>query len=157
MPVCESLKWKAPAKALVLRAATSPDPTKFQRPPLPRWPGEIEAELSGGLAARLLRYFKAQVEDWYDVCRSLSDWEDRHLAENPTPERLTEHARLLNELERVGRWLLLAAQSPDFPDRGTAELIAMTLQDLKDRRSLWHGQMSEGRRAEILQAIFHES
>jgi len=114
-------------------------------------------DLSGGLAARLLRYFKAQVEDWYDVCRSLSDWEDRHLAENPTPERLTEHARLLNELERVGRWLLLAAQSPDFPDRGTAELIAMTLQDLKDRRSLWQGQMSEGRRAEILQAIFHES
>ncbi|MCI0628225.1 MAG: hypothetical protein L0387_42335 [Acidobacteria bacterium] len=110
-----------------------------------------------GLAARLLRYFKAQVEDWYDVCRHVSDWEDRHLADNPTPARLTEHGHLLEELERVGRWLSLAAQSPDFPDRATAELIAMTLQDLKDRRSLWHGQMSEGRRAEILQAAFHES
>ncbi len=33
----------------------------------------------------------------------------------------------------------------------------MTLQDLKDRRALWHGQMSESRRTEILQAVFHES
>src|SRR5687767_13960252 len=40
-------------------------------------------DLSGGLAARLLRYFKAQVEDWYDVCRHLSDWEDRNLVDTP--------------------------------------------------------------------------
>lgn len=115
-------------------------------------------DLSGGLAARLLRYFKAQVEDWYDVCRRLTEWEDRHLLGNPTPERLAEHARLLDELERVGHWLALATQSPDFPDRPTGDLIAMTLQDLKDRRALWHGpQLSEERRAEIFKACFNES
>src|SRR5205809_7710001 len=89
-------------------------------------------DLSGGLAKRLLRYFKAQVEDWYDVCRHFSDWEDRNLVDDPKSERLAEHARLLDELERVGRWLSLTSQSPDYPDKSTAELISMTLQDPKD-------------------------
>ena len=69
---------------------------------------------------------------------------------------LAEHARLLDELEQVGRWLGLATQSPDFPDRGTAELVAMTLQDLKDARALWHGSMTSERREEILRAVFNE-
>ena len=114
-------------------------------------------DLAANLARRLFRYFKAQVEDWYDVCRHLSDWEDRHLIDDPTPQSLAEHARLLDELEQVGRWLALATQSPDFPDRSTAELVIMALQDLKDRRSLWHGQMSHERREELLRDIFNES
>ena len=113
-------------------------------------------DMAGSLARRLARYFKAQVEDWYDVCRRLSDWEDLHLLDGPTPERLAEHARLLDELEQVGRWLGLATQSPDFPDRGTAELVAMTLQDLKDARALWHGSMTREQREEILRAVFNE-
>ncbi len=106
---------------------------------------------------RLLRYFKAQVEDWYDVCRHLTDWENRHLLDNLTSEGLAEHALLLDELERTGRWLGRATQNPDFPDQSTADLITMTLQDLKDRRALWHGQINETRRAEILSAAFNES
>ena len=119
-------------------------------------PAADPQEIAGSLARRLARYFKAQVEDWYDVCRHLSDWEDRHLVDHPTPERLAEHARLLDELERVGRWLALATQSADFPDRNTAELVAMTLRDLKDARALWHGSMSSERREEILRAVFNE-
>jgi hypothetical protein len=112
----------------------------------------------GGLAARQVRYFKAQVEDWYDECRHLADWEDQNLLDNPAPEQLAEHARLLDELERVGHWLSRTVQSPDFPDPATAQLVAMTLQDLKDCRALWHRpKMSEARRAEILKACFHES
>lgn len=115
------------------------------------------AEEAGDLARRLLRYFKAQVEDWYDVCRRLTAWEERHLTDPPTPERLGEHAKQLDELEQVGQWLSQATQSPDFPDRATAELVAMTLRDLKDRRALWHGTMSSERREQVLRAIFHES
>ncbi|PYT02990.1 MAG: hypothetical protein DMF60_19710, partial [Acidobacteria bacterium] len=100
------------------------------------------ADLAGGLAKRLQRYFKAHVEDWYDVCRQLTAWEERHLIDQPTPERLAEHGRLLDKLEQTGKWLSVATQSPDFPDRPTAELVTMTLQDLKDRRSLWHGTLS---------------
>jgi hypothetical protein len=79
--------------------------------------------------------------------------------DDPTSrERLAEHARLLDELEHVGQWLLSAAQSKDFPDRSTGELVEMTLRDLKDRRAMWHGPgMSGQRRAEILKACFNES
>jgi hypothetical protein len=113
-------------------------------------------EMPGSLARRLARYFKAQVEDWYDVCRRLSDWEDLHLVDGPTPERLAEHGRRLDELEAVGRWLARATEGPDFPDRATADLVVMTLQDLKDRRALWHGPMSEAEREEFLKRVFHE-
>ncbi len=113
-------------------------------------------DMAGSLAWRLARYFKAQVEDWYDVCRRLTDWEDLHLVDASTPERLAEHKRLLDDLEGVGRWLARATQGPDFPDRTTAELVAMTLQDLKDRRALWHGPMSEEAREEFLKSVFHE-
>jgi len=114
------------------------------------------ADLSGNISKRILRYLKAQVEDWYDVCRSLTSWENRHLIDHPTPEFLAEHVRRLDEYERVGHWLSLATQSPDFPDRATADLVQMTLQDIKDRRAVWHGTVPAERRKEILGAIFNE-
>jgi hypothetical protein len=113
-------------------------------------------DFSGGISKRMLRYLKAQVEDWYDVCRGLTLWEERHLLGEPTAEILADHARILDELERVGHWLSLPTQSPDFPDSATAELVQMTLQDLKDRRALWHGTVPAERRKEILRSIFNE-
>lgn len=112
------------------------------------------AALPDPLAARVLRCFRAQVEDWHDMCRLLSAWEDRHLLDSPTPERLAEHAETLGELERVGRWLASAAQSPDYPDRETAELVAMTLQDLKDRRAMWHSQVRKEEAEDIVRTCF---
>jgi hypothetical protein len=83
--------------------------------------------------------------------------EDRHFAEQPAPDVLAEHARLLDELERVGKFLAQAMQTAGFSDRATAELVAMTLQDLKDRRALWHGKLEPKQREEILRAVFNES
>jgi hypothetical protein len=111
---------------------------------------------AGGISRRALRLFKVQVEDWYDECRLLSDWEDQHLLDQPSPERLAEHARLLDELERVGMWMSSATGSPDFPDRSTARLVAMTLQDLKDARAVWHGNMTREHRQEVLHTVFNE-
>ena len=112
---------------------------------------------SAGVAARLVRYFKAQTEDWYDECRQLSSWEDAQLVDDPRPDQLAEHTRLLDELERVGRWLFQTTHSPDFPDRSTADLVSMTLQDLKDRRAMWHGKMvSAEQREAIIKACFNE-
>ena len=119
-------------------------------------PGVETGDLGAALARRHVRYFKAQVEDWYDVCRHLSDCEDHFLLDQPAPQRLAEHARLLDELERVGRWMASVTSSPDFPDRGTAELVILTLRDLKDWRALWHGDMTDERREEILRTVFNE-
>lgn len=71
---------------------------------------------------------------------------------------LAEHARLLDELERVGRWLASATRSADFPDRPTAELVVMAFRDLADSRAMWHGQkLDEKQREDILKACFNES
>ena len=110
----------------------------------------------GGISRRILRLIKAQAEDWHDECRHLSDWEDQHLLEQPDPELLDEHSQRLDELERVGHWISLVTQSPDFPDPATADLVAMTLKDLKDARALWHGNLTRERRQEILRAVFNE-
>ncbi len=114
------------------------------------------ADLAGGVSKRVLRLLKAQVEDWYDVCRQLSDWEDDFLVDQATPERLAEHRRFLDELARVGHWMSLVTNSPDFPDAATAKLVEMTLRDLEDARALWHGPLGKERRQEILRAVFNE-
>ena len=110
------------------------------------------------LAARAVRQFRAQVEDWYDECRALSEWEDQNLLDERNPDKLAEHRRMLDELERVGRWLSSAMQSEDFPDKASAELVALTLRDLADGRAMWHGTgLSEAEKAHILKTCFHES
>ncbi|MSU59590.1 MAG: hypothetical protein EXS35_15725 [Pedosphaera sp.] len=110
------------------------------------------------LAARAARHLKTQVEDWYDECRYLVTWEDENLLDDQAPERLAEHARLLDELERVGRWLASATGSTDFPDKSAAELLTLVLRDLADTRTMWHGKkLDEKQRKQILKACFNES
>lgn len=115
------------------------------------------SDLTDGLSQRLTRNFRVQVEDWCDVCRRSVAWEECHLSGKPSLELLANHARLLAELERVGNFLLQAMQAAYLSDRATAELIAMTLQDLKDRRALWHGELKPQQREAILREVFNES
>jgi hypothetical protein len=115
------------------------------------------ADLAGALTQRLARYFKVHLEDWCDVCRRSVALEDRHFADQLAPDALAEHARLLDELERTGNFFQQAIQTSGFADQGMMELVTMTLQDLKDRRALWHGKLKPEQRKEILDAIFHES
>jgi len=121
---------------------------------------EITADISTPIPARLrsvLRHLRAQVEDWYDDCRQLTEWEDGNLLDRPTPDKMEEHAAMLDELERIGRWYSLATQSPDYPDAPTAELIQLTLQDLHDRRAMWHGKkMGKEEADRIIAACFPE-
>lgn len=111
----------------------------------------------GNLQHRFVRQFKVQVADWQDTCRELAAWEDHFLVESAPGERLLEHAAMLDELERVGRWLAATGGQADFEDPETTGQIQLTLQDLRDSRAMWHGQVSEARRREILRDCFHES
>jgi hypothetical protein len=117
---------------------------------------ETESGFVVNLQHRLMRQFKVQVADWQDTCRELANWEDRHLVESQSPERLAEHLSILQELERVGRWLAAAANQPGFGDADTAEQIRLSIQDLLDTRAMWHGQVSEARKREILRDCFNE-
>jgi len=112
---------------------------------------------SGGLARSVLRHLRAQVEDWYDGCRSLTEWEDSNLLDDPPAERKAKHAAMLLELERIGHWFFLATQSSDFPDAQLAELVKLTLQDLHDRRAMWHGKKMSAEDADkVIAACFPE-
>jgi len=121
---------------------------------------ETHATAPAPLPARLrsvVRHLRAQVEDWYDGCRQLTEWEDENLLDNPASEKRAEHAALLDELGRIGQWFSRATQSPDFPDSQTAELVQLTLQDLRDRRAMWHGKkMSKEAADRIITACFPE-
>jgi len=65
---------------------------------------------------------------------------------------------LLDELERVGKWLHSVAQSKEFFDCFMIEFIVMTFRDLADSRAMWHGKnLDEKQRKEILKACFNES
>ena len=111
----------------------------------------------GSLQHRLARQFSVQVADWQDTCRELAAWEDQHLVDSKSLERLAEHALMLAELERVGRWLAEVGSQAGFDAGGTTEQIQLALQDLRDSRAMWHGQVPEGRRREILRDCFDES
>ena len=116
---------------------------------------------SGGLVGsfqhRLARQFQVQVADWLDTCRDLAGWEDRSLVEFSSPDRLAEHAAMLDELERVGQWLASAAIQVGSDPGPITEQIHLTLQDLRDSRAMWHGEVPSARREEILRDCFHES
>ena len=97
------------------------------------------------------------MEDWYDVCRRSVTLEDCHFSDELSPDALTEHARLLDELERTGAFFQQAMQTSGFADQAIANLVSATLQDIRDRRALWHGKLKPQQRKEILHAVFNES
>ena len=110
-----------------------------------------------GLQQRLLRQFKVQVADWLDTCRELPAWEDRHLLESPPSSRLEEHLAMIAQLERVGHWLETAASQLGSEANALGETIQLAIQDLRDSRAMWHGNVPEARKKEILRDCFNES
>ncbi len=111
----------------------------------------------GGLQHRLARNFNVQVADWQDTCRELPSWEDSNLLDSPTSDRLTEHAAILDELERVGEWLSKSGIDSGFADGATLEQIHFTLRDLRDSRDMWHSEPLPLLKQEILRDCFNES
>lgn len=117
--------------------------------PLPDYFGRIEAHF--------LREFSAVVDDWSRCVNVLTAWEDEHLLDGPTPEKLSAHKQTIERLLRFGRFITLATQQPEFPDRKVGDIVAATQSCLKDKLAIWHGlKHSEQRREEILKACFHE-
>ena len=115
------------------------------------------AGLIAGFQQRLLRQLEVQVADWLDTCRGLADWEDRELVERSSSDRLAEHAAMLDELERAGRWFAEASFSrgPDLDP--VRQQIQFALEDLRDSRAMWHHPVESERKAAILRECFNES
>ena len=111
----------------------------------------------GHLESHFHRELAAVIHDWSRCVNLLAQWEDEHLLDAPTPESLARHKQTIERLLRFGRFLALATEQSDFPDKPLAEIVAATQSCLRDKLPLWHGTMSEDRRAEILKTCFNES
>jgi hypothetical protein len=119
--------------------------------PVPVMPDYFEK-----LEAHILQEFAEGAAAWGESVTALARWEDEHLLEGPTPEALAAHRRTVDRLIAFGRFLVLTTDRPDFPDPALKENVAATLQTLRDKIPLWHGQMPEDRAESILKAAFPE-
>ena len=106
---------------------------------------------------RILSEFADDAQDWSSLVTALSRYQDAELLDNPAKEKLEEHQRTLESLISFGELLLLATNSPVFPDSRTHEMVVATLQILRDDLALWHGQKNSSEKsAAILAACFSE-
>ena len=120
--------------------------------PLPLVPDFV-----GHLEGRLLRELAAAVEDWSQCATALTLWEDEHLLDHPTPELLARHKATIDRLLGFGTLLSSPMHLPGFPDKSLAAMVEATQNLLRDKLSLWHGNMSPAESEAILHAVFHES
>lgn len=108
------------------------------------------------LQRRLLRQFRLQVADWQETCRELPEWEDQNLLDS-SGSNLDKHAEMVGELERVGLLLLELGRHPEFQDTESIQQLELTPRDLADSGAMWHGNLSDERRRDVLEACFNES
>src|SRR5438445_224836 len=80
------------------------------REPLP-----VEVGQLGSFHARMLRTFRAVVEDWDEVCSALGPWESKHLTSDKPGDLKEQHRRWVSELLSWGLVVQRATQQPEFP------------------------------------------
>ena len=114
----------------------------------------LEVSELGNFEARMLRNFRAAVEDWDEVCSSLGKWEADHFTAAGFQESKNIHQKWTSELIAWGELVLQATQHPAFPQRDLANRVSQRLTHLRDKLSLWHGEMSAEDEDRILRAAF---
>lgn len=119
--------------------------------PMPVMPDYFEK-----LEAHILQEFTEGVAAWGESVTALARWEDEHLLEGPTAAALAAHRRTVDRLIAFGQFLALTTEHPNFPDTALKENVAATLQTLRDKIPLWHGQMLKDKADAILKAGFPE-
>lgn len=95
-----------------------PPVTTLETNPLPLEIGHL-----GNFEARMLRNFRAEVDDWDEVCSALGAWESQHLASSDSGLAKEHHRAWVSEL-----------------------LSWVRLRQLEDKLALWHHDMTGGRR-----------
>jgi len=107
----------------------------------------------GNFEARMIRNFRAAVEDWDEVCSALGAWESEHLTQDSAPAT-EEHRRWVTELLSWGRVVQRATEQPDFPDSGLTERVNSRIRHLEDKLALCHRDMTPAEQERILRAAF---
>jgi hypothetical protein len=114
----------------------------------------LEVGQLANFEARMLRTFRAAVDDWDEVCSALGTWEAEHLAGDQSGPATVQHRAWLAELISWGQLVQRATEHPEFPDQTLAARVSARLRHLQDKLALWHRDMSAAEEARILQAAF---
>src|SRR6266567_4219632 len=101
-------------------------------------PASVMPDYFATLEAHILHDFGEAVAAWGESVTALSRWEDEKLLDNPSPEALGAHRRMVERLIEFGRFLALITQHPDFPVAALKANVSATLQTLQDKLPLWH-------------------
>ena len=117
-------------------------------------PLPIEVGQLGNFEARMLRNFRAAVDDWDEVCSALGAWETSHLASNDPGAAKEQHSKWVAELLSWGQMVHRAMEHPGFPDPALAARVNARLRHLQDKLALWHGHMSGTEEERILRTAF---
>ncbi len=105
----------------------------------------------------LMADLAAKVEEWSRCRQELTRWEDEHLlVENPPPENLAEHKRMLERLMFFGQIFTFVTSQPDFPDIELAELVHANQFIFREKFQMFHNPMSREQAERILQEFFPE-
>ena len=113
----------------------------------------VEVGHFANFQARMLRNFRAAVEDWDEVCSALGSWEAQHLTDQHSGS-LEQHRRWVGQLLAWGQFVQRATKSPDFPDQALAEKVDARIRHLEDKLALWHSEMQSAEEERILRAAF---
>jgi len=119
------------------------------REPLPLEVGQL-----GNFEARMLRNFRAAVDDWDEVCSALGAWEAQHLTSENGDLAKGQHRAWVAELLSWGQLVQGATQHPGFPDQALASRVNSRLRHLQDKLALWHSTITPAEEERILQAAF---
>jgi hypothetical protein len=117
-------------------------------------PLPLEISQFANFEARMLRNFRAAVEDWDEVCSALGQWEAQHLTADDPGAALAQHRGWVEQLLAWGHLVQQAIQQPEFPDKKLAPRVEARLRHLDDKLALWHRRMTDTEAERILQAAF---
>ena len=117
-------------------------------------PLPIEVGLFSNFEARMLRNFRAAVDDWDEVCSALGAWEAQHLTYEDSGPATQQHRLWVTELLSWGQAVQRATEHPGFPDQTLAERVNARVRHLQDKLALWHRDMTSAEEERILQAAF---
>ena len=114
----------------------------------------FEVSQYGGFQARILRNFRAVVEDWDEVCSGLGAWEAKFLAVHDPGPAKDQHRVWVTELLAWGRVVQQATEQRAFPDKALALRVNARIQHLEDKLALWHREMTTAEEERVLEAAF---
>ncbi len=102
--------------------------------------------------------FAEAARDWCRCRQALTRWEDQNLlVDNPPPQKLAQHRRMVEQLMFFGQLFALVSSHPDFEDTETAEMVEANQHILRDKLRMFHSSMSREEAERILREVFPES